>query len=123
MAGLSKNGLMSAGLFHQLPTKIYLESGATHDLGSVNGFVGVVDSYSWDGIAIYWCSGNNVELISGAPYSSPVTVKNEGGKYLLFNSNTNKRGYSVFVQNITFYCKGGLNLPTLLHPLKQYFPY
>lgn len=98
-AGLNNSGLMPAGLFYKHLYTIYLEPGGTSDLGDVNGFVGVLDSYSWGGIALYWCSYNYVKRVASID-SSPITVEYKDGKFFLKNNSSNRRGYRYIKQNI-----------------------
>ena len=99
---LDAKGLMPAGLFELYSKNIYLDPGESYELGSINGFLGIRNSYSWGGYVLYWCSGNTVIPIAAPSYGAGMSVVFENGKYILKNTGSNRRSYQMFKQNIPF---------------------
>lgn len=89
---------MPAGLYIFNHEIVFLDPEQTRTFSDVNGFVGVRDSYSFAGIDLYWVSHNRVDrLTSRSPYYE-ITVSNK--ILTLKNSSSNRRGYTLFYQNI-----------------------
>ncbi len=100
-ANLTQRGFMPSGLYMQ-PTTKYIDSGASINIGEVEGFLLVRDSYSWAGYNLFWCTGNKVQFIIGNTNDRAFSVSrdSENGGYKITNGSDRRRAYGLIYQKI-----------------------